>query len=263
MNRTVGLKIRLKRTLGRLYARYPQPRQRRIVLLYHALGSSPFALEETAFRAQMEWLASVADIVPLSRLLVDSSLTSLQAAITFDDGYASLHTGALPVLRGACVSAFLNTGWIGTHARKASDPTLGHYPNESFLLWREVEDLAAAGWDIGSHGVDHLDLTQQPDGVVRAQLHESRARIEEVLSACSPVFSYTWGRHTPHLRRMVAEAGYTYAVAGVHGAVTAHSDPMAIPRIDIANTYTLDDFKAIVRGDWDYLAWLQRARAFG
>jgi peptidoglycan/xylan/chitin deacetylase (PgdA/CDA1 family) len=212
----------------------------------------------------LEWLASAAEIVSLSALLAGKGTAPLQAAITFDDGYASLHGAALPILRGAGgPSAFLNTGSIGVIDRKVSDPALGHYPDETFLLWHEVEDLAAAGWEIGSHGVDHLDLTIQPDSIVRTQLNASRARIGEVLSSCSPIFSYTWGRHTSHLRRLVAECGYRGAVAGVHGAVNKSSDPMAIPRIDIARGYTLDDFKAIVRGDWDYLGWLQQARARG
>jgi hypothetical protein len=29
----------------------------------------------------------------------------------------------------------------------------------------------------------------------------------------------------------------------------------------VAKEYTLDDLTAIVRGDWDYLGWVARARA--
>lgn len=251
-----------KRVLGTLYRLRPRPAQRRIVLLYHSIGGSPFALAEPAFRKQMEWLASAAEIVPLAAILADRGSAPLQVAITFDDGYASLHAAAFPILRdvGATATVFLNTGWIGTQTRKASDPAQGHYPQEKFLLWREVADLAGAGWGVGSHGADHLDLMVQEDSVVRMQLKDSRVRIEGVLSACSPVFSYTWGRHTPHLRRLVAESGYTHAVAGVHGPLTDTTDPMAIPRIDIANAYTQQDFQVIIRGDWDYLGWIQQAR---
>lgn len=257
-------KVLAKRALGALYSLRSPSSQRRIVLLYHSLGDGPLALNDDTFRKQMEWLASVAEIVPLGALLAARSRSPLQVAITFDDGYASVHAAALPLLRdaGGMAAVFLNTAWIGVRERKRSVSAQGHYPNDSFLLWREVEGLAAAGWEVGSHGVDHLDLTRQPDAIVRAQLNESRARIRDVLDVCSPVFAYTWGHNTRHLRRLVAECRYTYALGGVHGAVSETSNPMALPRIDIARTYSMDDFKAIVRGDWDYLAWLQQARSF-
>lgn len=253
-------KFAAKRALGTLYALRPRSPHRKIVLLYHSIGHSPLALEEAAFRRQIEWLSSAMKIVPLTRLLGSSEAAPFQAAITFDDGYASLYAAALPILRelGATAAAFLNTGWIANESRRQSDAAAGHHPGEEFLLWREVEELAAAGWEVGSHGVDHLDLTVQPFDIARFQLRASRARIDQMLGACSPVFSYTWGRHTERLRQLVAEASYTHAVGGVYGALTDKTDPLAIPRLHIAKGYNLNDFKAVVRGDWDYLGWMQR-----
>ena len=44
----------------------------------------------------------------------------------------------------------------------------------------------------------------------------------------------------------------------------ARCDPMVIRwrflRINISNEYTIDDFKSIVQGDWDYLGWIQRMK---
>lgn len=256
-------KLAAKRALGSIYGRIPRIAPRRIVLLYHSLGRSPLALSAQDFRRQMEWLVQNADVVPLMEMLAGRPTAPLQAAVTFDDGYASLHDVALPILAqaGAVATVFLTTGSIGADIRQASDPMRGHYPDDEFMLWREAEALAAAGWGIAPHGVEHLDLTRQPEDRVRSELTQSRARIGETLGQPVPVFAYPWGRHSGEVRRLTAEAGYTHAVAGIHGPVTENSDPFAIPRIDIARDYTLDDFKAIVRGDWDYLGWLQRARA--
>lgn len=259
----MSAKLDAKRALGAIYARRPHSAARRIVLLYHSLGSSPFALSVDMFRRQMIWLAVAADIVPLNELLAGSRRAPLQVAVTFDDGYASLHASASPILKeaGATATVFLTTGSIGTDDRRTSDPARGHYPSETFLLWNEVEQLVAAGWSVGPHGVEHFDLTAQADDSVRTELGESRIRIQERLGHCLPVFAYPWGRNSGRVRTLAAESGYTHAVAGIHGPVLDSSDPFAIPRIDIARDYTLDDFKAIVRGDWDYLGWLQRVRA--
>lgn len=253
----------MKRALGAVAGLRPRPEQRRLILLYHSIGDSPLALEPAGFRQQMQWLSTHAVMMPLRQLLLNPSSAPVQAAITFDDGYSSLHSAALPILTdaGVVASAFLNTGWIETDTRRPSDAAQGHYPQEQFLLWREVEALAASGWDIGSHGIDHLDLTRQPDDVVDRELRLSRRHIEQAALVCSTIFSYTWGRHNMHLRSMVKAAGYTHALAGIHGPVSESDDPFAVPRINIDRHCTLDDFKAIVRGDWDYLGWLQRAKA--
>ena len=58
------------------------------------------------------------------------------------------------------------------------------------------------------------------------------------------------------------QCGYRYAAGGRHGALRPDFDPMAFPRINIAQDYSLEDFRAIVRGDWDYLGWVQRAKGW-
>lgn len=241
----------------------PQAQTRRILLLYHSIGDSPFAVTREGFRAQMEWLASSAEVLSLDTMLRRDRKGRLQVSLTFDDGYVSLHSQALPILRGvgASATAFLNTGWIADETRKSSSVAQGHYPDERFLLWSEVEELAAAGWAVGAHGVDHLDLTTEDDDRVRHELFASRQAITTRLGTCSRVFSYTWGRHSGHLRQLVAQTGYSHAVAGIHAPITDESDQFAIPRINIDRGYDLRDFKAIVAGDWDYLGWWQRMRA--
>lgn len=260
---TTSTRLTLKRKLGAAWRLYPRAARRRVILLYHSIGDSPLAVSLATFRAQIEWLSAHGEIVPLQKLLAGTSAAPLQVAITFDDGYASLYSAALPLLKehGAVASVFLNTGWIGADTRRFSDPALGHYPREQFLVWHEVAALASASWEIGSHGVDHLNLIAESDAVVARELEMSRRHIENAVARCSPVFSYTWGRHSAHLRRLVAAAGYNHAVAGVHRPLGARDNAFALPRLNIERDYTPDDFKAIVRGDWDYLGWVQGGRA--
>jgi peptidoglycan/xylan/chitin deacetylase (PgdA/CDA1 family) len=249
-----------KRRLGALWGLFAPRRPRKVILLYHALGANPPAVTENGFRQQVAWLAKNASIVPLDDLLKATSADGLQVAITFDDGYASLHDQVAPLLAeyGATATVYLNTGRIGHSTRNASDAALGHYPNEHFLTWSEVGSLVDAGWTIGSHGVEHLDLTRQDADAVARELADSKREIEFRLGQPCQHFAYTWGRFTPTLQHAVRNAGYISAVSGLHGPVTSDSDRYALPRIDVRAEYELRDFVDVVKGHWDYLGLKQR-----
>jgi peptidoglycan/xylan/chitin deacetylase (PgdA/CDA1 family) len=95
------------------------------ILLYHAVISSPLAvpdwcfLDERLFRQQLEYLARHFDVVSLHdavRLLRHRRVERPTAAITFDDGFQSVHDVALPVLKrmGLPASVFVVSGLVGT-----------------------------------------------------------------------------------------------------------------------------------------------------
>ncbi|HYP58354.1 MAG TPA: polysaccharide deacetylase family protein [Beijerinckia sp.] len=256
-------KLILKRTLGKVARLRPTAAQRKLILLYHSIGESPWATPENDFRAQMEWLSRSAKIVSLPQLLEDSFDDPFQVSITFDDGYASLRDLALPVLQdcGAVATVFINAGLLAENVRNPSDASLGHYPEDWFLSWEDVRALAAAGWTIGSHGVEHLDLTRAAPDVVNKQLRASKQMIGANLSQPCSYFAYTWGRHVKSLREAVAAAGYNYALSCEHEPLSEGFDRWAVPRINISNDYSLEDFAALAVGDWDYLGWFQKMRA--
>jgi len=253
----------LKRALGRAWNLAPAKRERRIVLLYHAVGDGDWAIATSDFAMQMEWIATRSRPIALVQALNTEVEQPLEIAVTFDDGYGSISANAYPVLKslGMTATVFLNTAYIGDREPTTSKPEQGHYPGECFLLWREVDQLLNAGWIMGSHGDLHLDLTRQTDEIVLRELLESKRKVERLTPGACGYFAYTWGRHTARLRSLVAEAGYRWGLTGKHGEVRSNVDCYAIPRINIDKSYTFEDFKAILRGDWDYLRFVQAWRA--
>jgi peptidoglycan/xylan/chitin deacetylase (PgdA/CDA1 family) len=254
---------RLKQKIGKLWP--ARKKGGKLVLLYHSVGKSPWALSEKLFDLQIQWLAENCKIISLDHLL-DSPVdeNELQVALTFDDGYQSLYTTVAPSLikKNAVATVYLNTGWIGENAasQKKSDVSLGHYPDERFLSWQEVKSLYSAGWVIGSHGVNHYNLTQTGLAFARNELIESKKSIEKRLNIKCRHFAYTWGKHSRVLKNAVKQAGYLYAAGAFHGRVPSRPDFLALPRINIEKNYTLDDFINIIRGKWDYLGVLHRIR---
>jgi len=254
-----------KRRIGLLSGLLPAAKPRKVILLYHTLGDRAPAVSVNRFREQLAWLAANAQLVSLDRILTARSDAALEVAFTFDDGYASLHDEVAPLLQtlGASATVYVNSARIGENLRNSSDPAQGHYPNEHFLTWPEVQALAAAGWCIGSHGVEHLDLTAVPAAMAAQQLAASKQEIAARTGCDCQHFAYTWGRFTPNLQQQVKAAGYASAASGLHGPLHADSDRYALPRIDIRADYELRDFIAAVSGQWDYLGYKQRLwRAF-
>jgi len=254
--------VLLKRAIGGVWRAFPSIGPRRLILLYHAVGDGEWAIPENEFARQIEWIAKSARPLSLVQALGTDIEKPLEIAVTFDDGYASVFERAKPILKTHAVSAtvFVNTALVGSEDRTPSDPSLGHYPGEAFLLWRELDALLDLGWVLGSHGEHHLAHWREGDLVVRHELAESKKKLEAITPGPCNYFAYTWGRHTEHLRKLVADAGYRWGLAGLHGAVRAGSDPYAVPRINIDRTYSFDDFMAILRGDFDYLRFIQSWR---
>jgi peptidoglycan/xylan/chitin deacetylase (PgdA/CDA1 family) len=255
-------RVGLKRLLGRLWAVAPSFGPRRIILLYHAIGSGRWATSERDFSCQMNFVATQATPLSLVQALGTKVDKDLEIAVTFDDGYATVKDRALPIMNalGLTATVFLNTSFIGTVGRTASDPAAGHYPDQEFMSWQDVDELLERGWIVGSHGARHLDLVRQSDATVREELLTSKRDIERISAGAYLYFAYTNGRSSARVRRLVAESGYRWGLSTIHGDVRADGEAFAVPRINIDARYSMDDFQAILKGDWDYLRFVQTWR---
>lgn len=256
-----------KRRLGNMWHHFTsvQTLPRKVILIYHSVGGGPMSLPVAQFKEHLDWLGKYAQVVSLDEL-IDYKLvsTGLQVALTFDDGYRTLFNVVAPLLaeRNWSATVYLNTGHVADQIRQLSQPQVGHYPGEEFLLWDEVMQLSNQGWIIGSHGVEHLDLTKTDSVEVDRQLSDARSEIESRLGQSCRHFAYTWGNCNRPLLQKVGKAGYTYAAAAIHGPLTLRSQSLAFPRIDVRREYSLPDFVAVVRGDWDYLGFIQKFRRY-
>jgi peptidoglycan/xylan/chitin deacetylase (PgdA/CDA1 family) len=256
------MSLRAKRLISTLWPR-DDASPRRVVLLYHAVGSGPLATDAAAFQQQMAWIAAHAQPLSLDDLVSGKGTHPLQVAVTFDDGYESVFSRAAPVMRRHAVpgAVYVNTGWVEEDGRRrASDAAQGHYRDEAFMIWNEVIALAAQGWMIGSHGVEHLDLTTMPITRVHQELQQSRAAIEQRTGKGCAHFAYTWGRYDSRVVQALRASGYRYATSTMHAPLSSRDDPYLIPRIDIRPQYGIDDFAAIMQGRWDFLRWIQQGR---
>jgi peptidoglycan/xylan/chitin deacetylase (PgdA/CDA1 family) len=116
---------------------------------------------------------------------------------------------------------------------KAGRPTLPRV----MLTWDEVREMHALGMTIGSHTMTHPNLPSAGADSARAELTQSRARLEQEVNAPVTMFSYPNGgadRYmTPEIREVVRETGYHAATTSRNAFATPQSDRFALERIEV------------------------------
>jgi peptidoglycan/xylan/chitin deacetylase (PgdA/CDA1 family) len=207
------------------------------ILCYHAIDPawrSPISVDPETFDRQMAWLASHRQVVSLgvaTRMMdANGRLPRRIAAVTFDDGFASVHEHAMPALlrRGLEATLFIVAETLdgaGSGMDWIEDPRA---PRRSLSL-PEVLELRDAGFDIGSHSYSHRDLTTLLDEEIVSDLRRSREVLEDLVEGPVTLLAYPGGRHDVRVRRAAATAGfeYSYAMADTE----PRRLPQAIPRV--------------------------------
>jgi putative peptidoglycan lipid II flippase len=211
--------------LSRRAAGYP------VVLMYHSVntGEDPYRITVSPdrFEEQMDWLkrrglrgTSVGELLGAA----DHGSVGRLVGISFDDGYADVARNAFPILarHGFTATAFLVAGKLGG----SNDwDELG--PARALMTADQVRTAARMGFEIGSHSLSHVRLSDANADVVRREVVQSRERLEAVLGAPVRGFCYPYG-DVPDALEIVRDAGYDYAVAT---RTSGRRNRYALPRI--------------------------------
>jgi peptidoglycan/xylan/chitin deacetylase (PgdA/CDA1 family) len=202
------------------------------VLMYHSVGEcadDPYLVTVSPGRLekQLKWLrrrgltgVGVAELLHARANGRGKALVGL----TFDDGYADFVEHAVPLLLRYEHSAtvFVLPGRLGGGNEWDE---LG--PRKALLTEEGIRAAAAAGMEIGSHGLVHQDLTRTADGVLADEVRGSRDRLREITGKAPEGFCYPFGKVDARVVNAVAAAGYGYGCAVSPGPLTGTH---ALPR---------------------------------
>jgi peptidoglycan/xylan/chitin deacetylase (PgdA/CDA1 family) len=152
-------------------------------------------------------------------------------AITFDDCYRdNLEAAAILRDHGLPATFCIPTAFVGTDRNFDWDRHLPPLPN---LRWEDLRQMAAWGFEIGSHSHSHPDLGKATPEQARTEIFTSRSIIEDRLGQRCRWFAYPFGgrRHCrPECLPLIREAGYEGALSAFGGFVTPDSDDLMLPR---------------------------------
>ena len=159
-------------------------------------------------------------------------------AITFDDGYESVHTEALPILRNLEMAGtiFVVAGQVGDSNRwdeEKGDVT------ECMMSVDQILDAQAHGMEIGSHTSSHPDLVLCSPEQARDEIRGSKAILESFLGRPVEWFSYPYGSENEAVQSLVRAAGYLGACGTRRSLNTSRTNRFSLARLNIRATTTI------------------------
>lgn len=194
-----------------------------LILAYHSVSQhrrDGLAVQVTDFENQMAWLhrhgylsMTLAEFINRPTDKGDRIVI-----ITFDDGYADNYALAFPILRryGFVATIFLVSDYVGTNHRYLWDrpKVKGQRNHMSYHLlgWDEVHEMAACGFEFGSHTCTHSRLTDLSPNRRWDEIKRSREDLQGKLRHEVGTFCYPFGDLDDDVIRMVKKAGYGCAV---------------------------------------------------
>lgn len=141
-------------------------------------------------------------------------------------------------------------------------PLKGHHKSNHMSI-REILELESQGFEIGSHGVSHPNLSQCDKKQLLVEVEGSKKQLEDDVGKSISMFAYPRGRHNGAVIAAVKQAGYEGARTTAMLGRTLTFDPFRMPTSVQVYPHTRDDyFRNLARG-WDFRRGWVYATHFG
>lgn len=141
--------------------------------------------------------------------------------LSFDNGYQSQYTQALPVLQ--------RLGWVGVENIQLT----GLPPSQGGLSQSQVRGLLAAGWELDTQGNSHADLIKLDAEQLRFQVLDTRRELQRLYHVAVNWFCYPSGHYDANVIQAVKEAGFVGSTTVVPGWASPAEDPYRLPRLRV------------------------------
>ncbi len=212
-----------------------------VILLYHHVSNTTppsTSVSPDRFEEHLDFLERQGYVVlPLQEIVEaltsGAGLAAKAVGITFDDGYESIYTEALPRLerRGLPFTVFVST--------QAIDDT---YAN--FMTWDELRDLESRGGTIANHGRAHAHLIRREAGEaagdwrrrVSDDILTAQGRLDAELDRPLRLFAYPYGEFDASLEVIIADLDLI-AFGQQSGPIGAVSDRRQLARFPMATGF--------------------------
>ena len=200
-----------------------------------APGYVRYVVSEKEFSDQLRWLAG-AGFAGVNVTTALGATTQKAVAITFDDGCETDLLTAAPLLKDYSFNAtfYLVAGFLD---------------RRGYLTSSQARSLKDLGFEIGSHSMTHSYLRQLNDTQLRAEMFESKDRLEQLTGSKVDHFSCPGGRWDSRFTALAREAGYVSVATSEIGTNSVKTDPYHLLRLAILRGTSPESFASMCRGE--------------
>lgn len=201
-----------------------------IINYHHIAKVSPqnsYYVSPEIFDSQMKWLKdnhytviSLDDLVAAAK--EEQGLPQKPVVITFDDGLQDQFKKGYPILK--------KYGYTATFFVKLNNT------NKGGLSWQDLKQLQSQGNIIGSHSLNHDNMSHMSTEQLQKELIESKRILEDNLGKEIKYFSYPGGEFSQNTIDEVKKAGYVAAVTTKHNVyqeIKNQDSLYTLPRLHI------------------------------
>jgi peptidoglycan/xylan/chitin deacetylase (PgdA/CDA1 family) len=237
-------------------------------VMFHDLAPAELGL----FKANLYFLKRSTNVVSLDEYFSGRlSTEKINVVITFDDGYKSWVSDAVPILKkvGLPATFFVSSGFVGLSKEDESEfmrsklfLKLGNDRRaKGGLNFEDVRRIAQEGFTIGGHTLNHCNLAEQRDiAQLRYEIIEDKMRLERIIGRKIEYFAYPSGAYqNPEIdiARVLRESGYRGAVTTVSGFNSIGTNPYLLHRELTSASTPRMVFRARVYGNYDAVRFLK------
>jgi peptidoglycan/xylan/chitin deacetylase (PgdA/CDA1 family) len=215
--------------------------------MYHVIAAPPpgapfpgLYVEPGEFAAQMQalkgagWHAVTLDEVQAYWRKGTSLGAGKPIVLSFDNGYQSQYTQALPVLR--------RLGWVGDENMQLT----GLPPSQGGLGQAQIRGLVAAGWELDTQGFSHADLNILNATQLNYQVAVARRTVQRRYHVPANWFCYPSGHYDATVLAAVKAAGYTGSTTVVPGWAHPGDDSYRLHRVRVLGGTTSQQLLALI-----------------
>ena len=229
-----------------------------LIIYYHQIINSDFdtKIHKSPFAVTLNQIKNQFEIIQRSRIPVVSLESwynekfngNLAIHLTFDDANQSDYTLALPLLKEFNFTASFY-------------PYLNAIDNPNKLSWQQLKEIRLNQFEIGSHGISHTPLINQKLNEIKAEIRDSKEKIEQNMQQPITIFAIPYGLYSNKITSEIAI--YYNTVLTTKTKINSHKQSKILHRWNIKSKTSPKDFERMLNGNKFFLlykSWLSECK---
>jgi peptidoglycan/xylan/chitin deacetylase (PgdA/CDA1 family) len=209
------------------------------ILMYHSImDNDEQSVSVQSFKKQMNLMKTMGYQTIKFNELKDNNKKKF--IITFDDAYENVFINAFPILRklGFNAVCFIVTNKIGAY----NDWDKNEFKKKKLMNFEQISEWLINGFNIGSHTLDHVDLTKLNKNDKINQIINSKKDLNSKFNTDIDTFAFPFGSYDDETQSIINKY-YDYAVTTKRSRFVKNKfNNKLLPRVPVSKDDSLFKF---------------------